>query len=100
MIWRWMPAPLRTRWFGLLLLAAGATLAALAFEIAWYGLVNDIDPVRILKADIDPDLAPRPTLKVLLAGLAVVVLFGLRHLALFVERLWTRRYVHKTIPTS
>jgi hypothetical protein len=95
-----MPPPLRTRWFGLLLLAAGATLSALAFEIAWYGLVNHVDPIRIVRADIDPDLAPRPTLKVLLAGLAVVVLFGLRRLALFVERLWTSRYIRGTIPTS
>jgi len=100
MIWRWMPSTLRTRWLGLLLLAAGATLSALAFEIAWYGLVNHVDPIRIVRADIDPDLAPRPTLKVLLAGLAVVVLFGLRRLALFVERLWTSRYIRGTIPTS
>lgn len=80
MIWRWMPAKLRTRWFGLLLLAVGATLAALVFEVAWYGLVNHVDPLRVLRADIDPDLAPRPTLKVLLAGLGVVVLAGLRRL--------------------
>jgi hypothetical protein len=100
MIWRWMPATLRTRWFGLLLLAVGATLAALAFEIAWYGLVNHIDPVRILKADIDPDLAPRPTLKVMLAGLAVIVLAGLRRLAHSLKRYWTRRYIQGTIPTS
>ena len=100
MIWRWMPSTLRTRWLGLLLLAAGATLSALAFEIAWYGLVNHVDPIRIVRADIDPDLAPRPTLKVLLAGLAVVVLYGLRRLTLFVERLWTSRYIRGTIPTS
>lgn len=100
MIWRWMPAPLRIRWSGLLLLAAGATLAALAFEVAWYGLVNHVDPMRVLKADIDPDLAPRPTLKVLLAGLAVVALAGVQRLAFFVKRLWTRRYIRGTIPTS
>jgi hypothetical protein len=45
---------------GLLLLAVGATLAALAFEVAWYGLVNHVDPMRVLRADIDPDLCPRP----------------------------------------
>ena len=100
MIWRWMPTALRTRWPGLLLLAIGATLAALAFEIAWYGLVNNVDPLRILAADTDPDLAPRPTLKVLLAGLAVIVLAGLQHLASFVKRRWTERYIRGTIPTS
>lgn len=100
MFWRWMPAALRTRWLGLLLLAVGATLAALAFELAWYGLVNNIDPIRVLKADIDPDLAPRPTLKVLLAGVAVMVLAGLQRLAILGKRLWTRRYIQGTIPTS
>lgn len=100
MSWRWMPATLRVRWFGLLLLAVGATLAALIFEVAWYGLVNHVDPLRVLKAAIDPDLAPRPTLKVLLAGLFVIVLVGLQRLGLFLKRLWTRRYVQGTISTS
>lgn len=100
MIWRWMPKTLRTRWHGLLLLAVGATLAALAFEVAWYGLINHVDPIRILNADIDPDLAPRPTLKVLLAGLLVLALAGVRRLAGLLTRLWTRRYIQGTIPTS
>ncbi|MCW5734011.1 MAG: ferric reductase-like transmembrane domain-containing protein [Enhydrobacter sp.] len=100
MIWRWMPAALRTRWVGLLLLAVGATLAALAFELMWYGLVNNVDPIRILKADIDPDLAPRPTLKVLLAGLVVMLLAGLQRLAILFKRLWTKRYIQGTIPMS
>jgi sulfoxide reductase heme-binding subunit YedZ len=100
MIWRLMPATLRTRWFGLLLLAVGATLAAVAFEVAWYGLVNHVDPLRVLQADIDPDLAPRPTLKVLLAGLFVIVLAGLQRLTFFLKRLWTSRYIQGTIPTS
>jgi len=100
MLWRWMPAAFRTRWFGLLTLAVGATLAALAFEVAWYGLVNHVDPIRVLRADIDPDLAPRPTLKVLLAGLAVILLAGLQRLTFFLKRLWTSRYIRGTIPTS
>src|SRR6185436_18112574 len=58
MIWRWLPARLRTQHLGLLLLAVGAVLAALAFEVAWYGLVNNVDPLRVLRADIDPDLFP------------------------------------------
>src|SRR5881394_4079510 len=33
MIWRWLPTKLRTQYAGLLLLAVGATLAALAFEV-------------------------------------------------------------------
>jgi sulfoxide reductase heme-binding subunit YedZ len=100
MIWRFLPTRLRTGYFGLVLLAVGATLAALAFELAWYGLVNHVDPMRVLKADLDPDLAPRATLKVLLSGLLVILLVGLRRCAIALKRLWTRRYVQRTISTS
>ncbi|MFI5001619.1 MAG: sulfite oxidase heme-binding subunit YedZ [Reyranellales bacterium] len=74
MIWRVMPDRLRKTYPGLALLAAGATLVTVVFEVAWYGLVNHIDPLRILAANIDPDLAPRPAHKVLAAALAVIVL--------------------------
>jgi sulfoxide reductase heme-binding subunit YedZ len=97
MIWRFMPTRLRTKYLGLVLLAVGATLAAFAFELSWYGLINHVDPMRVLHADFDPDLAPRPTLKVLLAGIAVVALVGLRRL---IKQLWTSRYIRMTIPTS
>jgi sulfoxide reductase heme-binding subunit YedZ len=100
MIWRFMPPRLRTQYLGLLLLAAGATVAALVFEVGWYGLVNHVDPMRVLQTDINPDLAPRPTLKVLLAGLAVIVLVAARRLAIQGKRLWTERYIRRTIPTS
>jgi sulfoxide reductase heme-binding subunit YedZ len=97
MIWRFMPTKLRTTYLGLVLLALGATLAAFAFELAWYGLINHVDPLRVLRADFDPDLAPRPTLKVLLAGLAVIALVSLRR---GVKQFWTNRYIRTTIPTS
>lgn len=100
MIWRWMPTDLRKRYAGLLLLAVGATLAALLFEIGWYGLVNHVDPTRILRADSNLDLFPRPVHKVLLASLAVVLLVAVRRLAVHGKRLWTSRYIQKTIPTS
>jgi sulfoxide reductase heme-binding subunit YedZ len=100
MVWRRLPSPRRTRIPGLLLLMVVATLAAVMFEVAWYGLVNHVDPLRVLGADLNPDLAPRPVHRVLLAGLAVVVLAGVRRLAAHGKRLWTRRYIQRTIPTS
>ena len=100
MIWRWMPTKLRTRYLGLALLAIGSALGALVFEVAWYGLVKNVDPLRILAANIDPDLAPRPALKVLLAGLATLLLAAAWRNAGSVKRLWTKRYIRKTIPTS
>ena len=97
MIWRFLPTKLRTKYLGLGLLAVGATLAALAFELSWYGLVNHVDPMRVLRADLDPDLAPRATLKVLLSGLLVIVLVAARRGA---KLLWTKRYIQRTIPSS
>lgn len=97
MIWRLMPQKFASSFVGLAVLAVAATLAALAFEIAWYGLVNNVDPLRILRADTDLDLFPRPIHKVLLASLAVIVLTALRRGA---KRLFTDRYSHQTISTS
>ncbi len=96
MIWRVMPAKLRTSYLGLLLLVAGATLSAFVFEITWYGLVHHVSPVRIFYADINTHFAPRPVHKVLLAGLGAVALVILRRWA---KLLWTRRYIQSTIPT-
>jgi len=100
MIWRLMPSRLRTRYLGLVLLALGATLATVVFEVAWYGLVDHIDPLRILEVNIDPDLAPRPSLKVLIASVIVIFLVAARRLATAANRLWTKRYVQSTIPSS
>ncbi|SKA10042.1 sulfoxide reductase heme-binding subunit YedZ [Enhydrobacter aerosaccus] len=79
-LWRTFPSRLRASLPGLVLIALGATLMALAFEVAWYGLVNHIAPSRILDADIDLDLAPRPVHKVLIAALGAAALVGLRRL--------------------
>ena len=84
MLWRVLPPRLRTSFAGLMLLAVGATLATVVFEAAWYGLVNGIDPLRVLAANIDPDLAPRPAQKVLAASLIFIA----------------KRYIQRTIPTS
>ncbi|HEY6718366.1 MAG TPA: protein-methionine-sulfoxide reductase heme-binding subunit MsrQ [Reyranella sp.] len=100
MLWRVMPVKLRTRFTGLAVLALGATLATVLFEAAWYGLVNGIDPVRVLMANLDVgfDLALRPAHKVLIASLLVMASVGLRRLALAANRLWTKRYMQSTIP--
>jgi len=100
MLWRVLPAKLRTRFTGLALLALGATLATVLFEAAWYGLVNGIDPVRVLMAnlDVDFDLVLRPAHKVLIASLLVMLAVALRRLSLAANKLWTRRYMQSTIP--
>lgn len=99
MLWRVLPPRLRTSYLGLVLLAAAATLATVVFEAAWYALVNDIDPVRILAANLDSDLVPRPAHKVLLVSIAVIALVAGRRLAAATARLWTKRYIQPTIST-
>jgi sulfoxide reductase heme-binding subunit YedZ len=100
MLWRVLPPRLRTSFPGLVLLAVGATLATVAFEAAWYGLVNNIDPVRILAANIDPDLMPRPAQKVLAVSVALIAAVAARRGFLAANRRWTKRYIQRTIPTS
>ena len=90
LLWRLFPPKLRTTYLGLLLLAVSATALALAFELAWYSLVNNVDPLRILRAALDPELAPRPIHNVLMAALAAIPAVALR-------RLFTKRYIRSNI---
>jgi sulfoxide reductase heme-binding subunit YedZ len=100
LLWRVLQPRLRTSILGLVVLAAVATLATVVFEAAWYGLMNDIDPVRILAANIDPDLTPRPAQKVLVASVVLIAAVAARRGFLAANRLWTKRYIQRTIPTS
>ena len=99
MLWRVLPPRLQKSWAGLSLLAVAATLLTVVFEAAWYGLVNGLDPRRVLSAYLDPDLVPRPAHKVLIASLLVMAAVGLRRGALAANRLSTKRYIQPTIPT-
>ncbi len=100
MLWRVLPVRLRTGFAGLFLLAAAATLVTVAFEASWYGLVNGIDPMRVLAANLDPELVPRPAQKVLAASLLVIVLVALRRGLAAATGLWTQRYIRRTISPS
>jgi len=100
MLWRVLPVRLRTGLAGLFLLAAAATLVTVVFEAAWYGLVNGIDPMRVLAANLDPELVPRPAQKVLAVSLLVIGLVALRRGLAAATRLWTQRYIRRTISPS
>lgn len=100
MLWRLFPAKLRTTYLGLLLLAVAAALAALGFELAWYRLLKDVDPMRILAANIDLELAPRPAHKVLLVSVAVVVVAAIRQLVLRLQRVWTKHLIRPPVSSS
>ena len=97
MLWRVLPSRLQRSFRGLGLLAAAATVASVVFEAAWYGLVNGVDPVRVLLANFDPELAFRPAQKVLIAALLVMAAVALRRLSLAANKFWTKRYTESTI---
>ncbi|WP_425069194.1 sulfite oxidase heme-binding subunit YedZ [Reyranella sp.] len=100
MLWRVLPVRLRTSFAGLFLLAAAATLITAGFEASWYGLVNKIDPMRVLAANLDPELVPRPAQKVLAVSLLAIVLVALRRGLAAATGLWTQRYIRRTISPS
>ena len=100
MLWRVLPVRLRTGFAGLFLLAAAATLITAGFEASWYGLVNGIDPMRVLAANLDPELVPRPAQKVLAVSLLAIVLVALRRGLAAATGLWTQRYIRRTISPS
>ena len=56
------------------LLAVGAALVALVFEVAWYGLIKHVDPMRILNANLLFFWPLRPTWMVLIIGSGVTLL--------------------------
>jgi len=100
MFWRLLPPGLRTSFAGLGLLAVAATLATVVFEAAWYHFVNNVDAVRVLLANLDPELAFRPAQKVLAAALLVIVAVALRRVIGAANKFWTKRYIRSTIPSS
>jgi sulfoxide reductase heme-binding subunit YedZ len=100
MLWRAFPPRLRVSLAGLGLLAVAAAGCAVLFEAGWYWLVNGIDPLRVLPANFDPELAPRPAQKVLATALLVMLIVAMRRLAETANRLWTRRYIKSTISSS
>ena len=100
MLWRVLPVRLRTSFAGLFLLSLAATLITVIFEASWYGLVNRIDPLRVLAANLDPELVWRPAQKVLAVSLLAIVLAALRRGFAAATRLWTQRYIRRTISPS
>ena len=99
MLWRALPIGLQKSYRGLAVLAVVATLSTVVFEATWYWLVNNVDPLRILAANIDPELALRPAHKVLIASTLVILAVALRRLTLAANKLWTKRYIQSTIPS-
>jgi sulfoxide reductase heme-binding subunit YedZ len=58
---------------------AGTALTALA-EATWYAIRRGYDFWEVLGANIDPDMFPRPTAYVIVAGLAALIVLGGREL--------------------
>ena len=75
MLWRIAPAGWRGRLLPLPILAVTAGVATAVVETAWYGLGTNVDPLRVLAANL---AGPRPAIEVTAAGLALAVVAALR----------------------
>ncbi|MGO9772783.1 MAG: hypothetical protein ACLPSW_25180 [Roseiarcus sp.] len=53
--------------------------ATALLEATWYALVRHIDFWEVLSANFDPDMSPRPSHFVALAGLAFFLLYAARN---------------------
>lgn len=58
----------------------GVALTALA-EATWYAVRRHVDFWDVLSANIDPDMFPRPSAYVLLAGIVALLVWGARELS-------------------
>ena len=82
MLWRTLPAGRDRAWLPLLLLSFAAAAATVALEYAWYRFGTRIDPMKILRSEIDVAWGLHPAGQVLALGLIVTVAAELRRLGL------------------
>ena len=80
LLWRALPMAWQRNSLAQLALAVVAAFASAGIEFAWYGLATGINPWRVLAASETLHFGLRPAHYVALAGLAVVVLAGLRRM--------------------
>ena len=81
MVWRVLPAGRDRGPIAVILLALAACALALVFEYAWYRLGTHIDPMRVLRGELDVSFGLHPAGMVLALGLLAAGVFELRALA-------------------
>jgi sulfoxide reductase heme-binding subunit YedZ len=79
-LWRLVPRRRRSSLVTLTLITLAAPLITVGVECTWYGWVNHVNAWRVFDANFNPALAPRPALKVLLVGAAVLIFAAARKL--------------------
>jgi sulfoxide reductase heme-binding subunit YedZ len=89
MLWRVLPVRWRSSWVVYPALAVVSTFATAGMEAAWYGLVRNVDPWRLLAADETIRFGLRPAHIVGLVTIAVAALMiGRRFVPSGLVRLW------------
>ncbi len=81
MVWRMLPAGRDRGPVALIGIALAAGAMALAFEYAWYRLGTHIDPMRVLRGELNVSFGLRPAGLVLALGLLAAALLEIRALA-------------------
>ena len=80
LLWRTLPMAWQRNLLALGSLAGVAGFAAAGIEFGWYGLATGINPWRVLAASESLRFGLRPAHYVVLTGLGVVLLVGLRRI--------------------
>jgi sulfoxide reductase heme-binding subunit YedZ len=78
LLWRRLSRPQQGRLNWLPAIAVGAAVLTAIAEALWYGLATRLSGWRVLAANLNPEMDPRPAVLVLLAGLGVWGLAALR----------------------
>ena len=81
MIWRVLPAGRDRGPVAMVGLALAAALMALIFEYVWYRFGTHVDPLRVIRGELDVSYGLRPADLVLALGLLVAALLEVRALA-------------------
>ncbi|HYZ61841.1 MAG TPA: ferric reductase-like transmembrane domain-containing protein [Acetobacteraceae bacterium] len=79
MMWRMLPAGRDRGPVALLGLTLAASLLTAVTEWTWYRFGTHIDPMRVLRSELDPSFGLRPAGQVLALGLLVTAAAQLRH---------------------
>lgn len=80
MLWRVLPRAWRGTLWVLPPLTVAAALLTAGIEAGWYAAVSHSDPMRVLAANLDISYEFRPAVQLVIWGLAVFVVAGLRRL--------------------
>lgn len=96
MLWRTLPAGRDRGPLAMFGLAFASGALTLALEWAWYRLATNVDPMRVLRGELDVSFGLQPAGQVLALGLLAALAVELRRISLtrHADRMWASMLVY------